>query len=150
MDANLVLADNTADWSYANLVTSNYGTPTSTTRNSGGFAVIDLLAFSKCPAKGLACVLVLTEAGAAAGDALTVLLQSSTVEAFSDDIHTLANFEVDADAGTGIIDGDETPCTIIRRFATEQRYIRIDASCTSGDDFGTVYCYIDAHPFYVL
>ena len=44
-DANLVLADTTADWTYANLVTSDYGTPTSTTRNSGGFVVVDLAAF---------------------------------------------------------------------------------------------------------
>ncbi len=41
-DANLVLADTTADWTYANLVTSDYGTPVLTSRNAGGFAIIDL------------------------------------------------------------------------------------------------------------
>ena len=41
-DANLVLADTTADWDKSSL--DSYGTPTSTTRNAGGFVVIDLKA----------------------------------------------------------------------------------------------------------
>ena len=83
-DANLVLADTTADWTFANLVTSNYGTPTSKTRNAGGFVVVDLLA------------------------------------------------------------------TVIRRFATTKRYIRVDASCVAGDDFKTCQVLLAPWPFNVL
>ena len=41
-DANLVLANDDADWTYANIVTGTYGQPTSTSRNDGGFVVLDM------------------------------------------------------------------------------------------------------------
>ncbi len=148
-DANLVLADITADWTYANLVSQNYGTPTTTTRNSGGFVVIDLLALSGTPAKGLAAVFVCDEAGNATDDALTLVLQASDQSDFSSGVQTLANFEV-AGVSHGVILGNEVPCTVIRRFATNKRYIRVDASCVSGDDFHTCQVLLAPWPFHVL
>ena len=149
-DANLVLADNTADWTEANLVGGNdYGSPVSLTRNAGGLVVVDMLAISSTPAIGLSCVLILTEAGAATDDALTVLLQACDALAFDTGVHTLANFEV-AGATHGVIVGDEAPVTVIRRFATKKRYIRIDASNVAGDNQGVVWCFIVPWAFDVL
>ena len=148
-DADLVLADSTADWTFANLVTSNYGTPTSTTRNAGGFAVIDLGATSIGAAvRGLAIVLVMTEAAAAAGDALTVIVEESTTVAFTVP-HELAKFDILA-ATKGVIIGSEAPATVIRRVSPTLRFLRIDASCTAGDDFGTVWCLVSPYPYKVL
>jgi len=150
-DANLVLADTTADWTYANLVTSDYGTPVLTTRNDGGFAVIDLLAVSTTAANGMACIFVCDEAGAATDDALTLVLQASDAVAFDagDVVQTLANFEVEG-AAHGVITGAECPCTVIRRFATRLRYIRVDASCVAADNFHTCQVMLAPWPFNIL
>ncbi len=148
-DANLVLADTTADWTFANLVTSDYGSPTSTTRNAGGFVVVDLLALSTTSAKGMSCIFVADEAGAAADDALTLVLQASDSATFASGVQTLANFEV-AGATHGVILGNETPVTVVRRFATRLRYIRVDASCVSGDDFKTCQVLLAPWPFHTL
>lgn len=148
-DANLVLADTTADWTYANLVTSNYGSPDSTTKNAGGFVVVDLLAISSTAAKGLSCVFVCDEAGAATDDALTLVLQASDASDFSSGVQTLANFEV-AGATHGILLGNEVPCTIVRRFATTKRYIRVDASCVAADDFHTCQVLLAPWPFHTM
>lgn len=146
-DANLVLADNTADWTEANLVgTNDYGSPTTTTKNAGGFVVIDLLAISSTAAKGLAAIFVCDEAGAGTDDALTLVLQASDSSDFSSGVQTLANFEV-AGATHGVILGNEVPCTIVRRFATTKRYIRVDASNVAGDDFHTCWVLLAPWPF---
>jgi len=148
-DANLVLADATADWTYANLVTNDYGTPTSTTRNAGGFVVVDLLALSTTPADGLACIFVADEAGAANDDALTLVLQACDSVLFANGVQTLANFEV-AGVTHGVILGNECPCTVIRRFSTRLRYIRVDASCVAGDNFHTCQVLLAHYPFHTL
>lgn len=140
-DENLVLADDTADWTYANLVSSDYGTPVSTTRNAGGFVVLDLLSAFPSPPKGLSVVLILTEEAAASDDALTVLVQQSASSTFASGISNLAAFDLAA-ANPGIIVGSETPCSVIRRVAPTMRYLRIDASCVSGDDFKTCHCFL--------
>ena len=145
-DVNLVLADDTADWTYASLVTSDYGSPTSTTKNAGGFVVIDLLAISSTAAKGLSAIFVCDEAGAAADDALTLVLQASDNEDFSSEVQTLALFEVDA-ATQGVILGNEVPCTIVRRFSTTKRYLRVDASCVADDNFHTCHVLLSPHAF---
>ena len=145
-DANLILCDGSADWSYANLVTNNYGTPTSTTANAGGFVVLDIKGTA---AKGMAAIFVSHEAGNAADDALTLKLQASDNEDFSEEVQTLALFEVDA-VTEGIILGNECPCTVIRRFSTTKRYIRVDASCVADDDFGTCYVLLAQWPFNVM
>jgi len=143
-DANLVLANDDADWTYANLVTSNYGSPVLTTRNAGGFAVIDLL--NEGDPKGLAIVLVLTEAGAAADDALTVIIEECDDYDFStSQPHELGKFDIAA-ATKGIIVGNEAPATVIRRVYPTRRYLRIDASCVADDDFGTVWCLASPYP----
>jgi len=148
-DANLVLADDTADWTYANLVTSDYGTPTSTTRNAGGFAVIDLgSANIGAAVSGLAVVLVLTEAAAAADDALTVIVEESATEIFTVP-HELAKFDILA-ATKGVIIGSEAPCTVIRRVSPTLRYLRIDASCVAADDLKTCWCLLSPYPYKVL
>ncbi len=148
-DANLVLADTTLDWTYDSLNTNNYGTPTSTTRNDGGFVVIDLKAFSGTGVKGMAAIFVADEAGNGSNDALTLLLQTCDLEAFSSGVVTLANFEV-AGASHGVILGNETPCTIVRRFSTIKRYIRVDASCTTSDDFHTCQVLLAPWPFWTI
>lgn len=147
-DADLTLCDGSADWSYANLVTSNYGTPTSTTRNSGGFVVLDMQSY---PYSGIDVVLLFIDAANADTDALTVIIQESDVEAFSSDVHTLGGFDIAA-ATTGIILGSEItstdiPVDVHLRITPSRRYLRIDASCTSADDFGTVYCYVTPFPY---
>ena len=147
-DANLVLADNTADWTYANLVTSGYGAPTSVTKNAGGFVVINLLALSTTPADGLACIFVCDEAAGAAY-ALTLVLQVSDVLAFTSGVQTLANFEV-AGVTHGVILGNECPCTVVRRFSTNKQYIRVNASCVAGNDFHTCQVLLAHYPFHTL
>ncbi len=149
-DANLVLADNTADWTFANINTSDYGTPVSTTRNAGGLAVLDLGATKiGGPVSGWAIVLILTEAGAASDDALTCKVEESSVVAFGSDVHELGKFD-EAAATTGIILGSEAPIAIVMRVAPKLRYLRIDASMVSGDDFGVVWCLLSPYPFRVL
>ena len=144
-DDNLVLADGT-EWTYANLVTSNYGTPTSTTRNDGGFAVLDI---GEAPYTGLAIILELTEAGAAADDALTVIVEDCASADFStSQPHELGKFDIAA-ATKGVILGNECPATVVMRVTPTRRYLRIDASCNSGDDFGVVYCNVSPFPFKV-
>jgi hypothetical protein len=148
-DANLVLVDGSADWSYANLVTSSYGTPTSTTRNDGGFAVIDLgSTHIGASWKGIAAVLVLTEAADATSDALTCTIEESTSEGFTVP-HELAKFDIAA-ATMGVILGSEVPATVIRRVSPTLRYIRCKATVPSGDDFNTVYCLLSPYPFEYL
>ena len=145
-DANLVLADLTLDWSYANLVSSDYGTPVSATRNAGGLAVIDLgSALIGGPVSGWAIALILTETAAAIDDALTVIVEESSTVAFTVP-HELAKFDILA-ANKGVIIGSETPATIIRRISVTHRYLRIDASCVAGDDFGAVWCLLSPYPF---
>jgi hypothetical protein len=148
-DANLVLADDTADWTYANLVSSGYGTPTSTTKNAGGFAVIDLGAANIGAAiRGLAAVLVLTEAANDAGDELTAIIEESTTAVFTV-AHELAKFDILA-ATKGIILGSEAPCTVIRRISPTLRYVRLKAVNTASDDFKTCWCMLSPYPYKVL
>jgi hypothetical protein len=147
-DANLVLCDGSADWSYANLVTSDYGSPTSTTRNSGGFAVIDLL--NEGPVSGLAVVLVLADSANAADDALTVIVEDCDDSDFSSSQpHELGKLDIAA-ATKGVILGSECPATVVYRCTPTRRYIRIDASCNLDDDFGTVYALLSPYPFKTL
>jgi hypothetical protein len=149
-DANLILANDDADWTYASLVSSDYGTPTSTTRNDGGFAVIDLgVAEIGSDYRGLACVLIFLDSANANDDALTCILQESSAVAFGSDVSNLIEFDIAA-ATQGVILGSELPCTVVKRFVATKRYLRIDASCNSGDDFGTVWAMITPHAYKVL
>ena len=76
-DANLVLVDGSAVWSFANVNTSDYGTPISTTRNAGGFVILDLgSANIGSDVRGIAIVLILPDNPGAAGDELPLLLRS--------------------------------------------------------------------------
>lgn len=146
-DADLVLCDGSADWTYANLVTSNYGTPILVARNAGGFAVLDMgSANIGSDKRGLAVVLILTEAGTAANDALTVIIEESGAVAFGSDVHELGKFDIAA-VTKGVILGNEAPATVIMRIVMKERYLRIDASCETTDDFGTVYCLVSPYPY---
>ena len=144
-DANLVLADDTLDWDYENLNTQDYGTPTSTTKNSGGFVILDI---KETAAKGMSVIFFADQAGVGTDDALTLLLQASDSPTFASGIQTLCNFEV-AGVSHGVILGNETPCTVIRRFHTNKRYLRVDASCTTSDDFYTCWVVLAPWPFYL-
>ena len=77
------------------------------------------------------------EAANASGDALTLIIEASDAVAFGSGLEALAAFGIDGANGSGVIDGDETPCTISRVFSTNRRYIRAKATCTSADDFKT-------------
>lgn len=146
-DANLVLVDGSADWSYSNLGT--YGTPTSTTRNDGGFIVLDLgSAHIGAAWKGIAAVLVCVDEAAAGTDALTCTIEESTTEAFTVP-HELAKFDILA-ASMGVILGSEVPATVVKRVSPTERYLRCKASTLSGDDFHTVYCLLSPYPYKVL
>ena len=151
-DANLVLCDGSYDWSYANLVTAGYGHPHSTTR-VGGFVVVDMLALSTTAAKGMTCVFLADQAGAAATDALTLVLQGSNDVDFVADatnpVRTLATFDIGG-VGAGIILGNETPCTVVRRFSTTLRYLRAYATCVAEDNFYTCYVMLDNWSFNIL
>jgi len=121
---------------------------TSTTRDADtGAAVVDL-GVGGTPASGLSVVLILPEASADA-DILTARLEVSDEEDFSDDVHVLDMFEIDA-AVEGQILGSETPAVVIRRFSTKKRYVRYAGTVTAGDDFKAVKCYLTPFPFYIL
>lgn len=151
-DANLVLCDGTYDWTYANLNTTGYGHPHSTTA-AGGFVVIDILAISTTAAKGMSAIFMCDEAGNNDADALTLVIQGSDAVTFIQsatvDVQTLATFEIGG-ATAGVILGNECPCTVIRRFHTNKRYIRAFASVTTEDDFHTCYVFLAPWPFYVM
>jgi len=149
-DANLVLCDGSVDWTYANVVTSDYGSPTSTTRNDGGFAVLDMGAADIGSAiSGLAVVLVFVDSANANDDAATVIVEESGVVGFGSDVHELGKFDIAA-ATKGIILGSEVPATVVMRISMKERYLRIDASVATGDDFGTVYALVSPYPYKVL
>jgi hypothetical protein len=148
-DENLVLADDTLDWSFGNIVTATYGAAAgnvSTTRNAGGFAVIDLGSAGIGGAvRGMAAVLIIDQAAEAAGDELTVVIQESTTMAFTIP-HLLAEFDIIATT-RGVILGSETPCTVVRRISPTLRYVRALASCTAADDFHTCWVLLSPYPF---
>lgn len=153
-DANLVLVDGTTDWTYANVVTNEAGLPESTTLTYGS-AVIDLLATSGTPAVGMSVVLIIDEV-TTHDDALTAILQGSDAIDFTYaagppelTVETLATFDIMGETA-GIIVGDECPCTVIRRFQTKKRYVRIYATCVSGDNFHTVYAFLQPWAFHRL
>ena len=147
-DANLVLCDGSYDWTFARLVTSNYGSPTSLTRNSGGFVVLDLAALGGTPATGIGIVLILDD-DAAVGT-LTAIVQSCDALDFAAAVHELARFDLAA-ANSGVLLGSEAPCTVIRRVATTDRYLRVDCSLSGGaDDLLTGYILVSPWAFATL
>jgi hypothetical protein len=131
-DSGLALVDGSAAWTYAALVTpATYGVPTSTTRNAGGFAVLDI---GETGVDGLSAVVILPAANAGA-DALTLTIEGCASAAFGSLVHVLADFDIVATT-TGVLVGSETPCVMIRRFRSKWRYIRAHAVVTAADDFG--------------
>ena len=149
-DALLMLADNTKDWTKAYL--DLYGTAAaniSTTKNAGGFDVIDLgSAKIGGSVRGLAVVLVIDEVGEAAGDQLTVTVQESATEIFTTP-HELAEFDILA-ATRGVILGSECPCTVIRRISPTLQFLRVLASTGAGADFHTCWVLLSPYPYRVL
>lgn len=147
-DANLILANDDADWTYANLVTATYGAAAgniSTTRNDGGFAVIDLgSANIGGPVSGIAAVLVI-DAAVAVGVGLVVTIQESSTEIFTVP-HLLAEFDILA-ATRGTIVAAEAPCTVVRRISPTLRYLRALASCDGSDDWGTCWVLLSPYPY---
>jgi len=140
-DANLILMDGSV------ITTVDLDTPaTSTTRDATtGAVVLDL---EGSGARGLAAVLILSElADAADAYTLTAFIEGSDVLAFTSDIHRLCSFDLLGTAG-GVIVGSETPCTVVARFATNERYIRINA--TVSNTFGYITALISPYPFILL
>lgn len=153
-DANLVLCngDTDYDWSYANLVTNGYGHPHATTR-VGGFVVIDTLAISTTAGVGMSCIFIADQAGLNTDDALTMVLQGSNDVDFVADannpVRTLATFDIGG-VTPGVILGNECPCTVVRRFSTTLRYLRIYAVNVAQDNFYTAYALLAPWPFNIL
>lgn len=149
-DANLVLADDTLDWDKTNI--DLYGEPVATSRNSGGFAVIDLKALSGTSDKGMAVVFMSTESVTTA-DELTLTIEASNeldfVSDSTNDVRTLATFDI-LGKSLGVLEGDECPCTIIRRIVTKQRYIRAHAEVSASDDYGKCWVLLAPWPFEVM
>lgn len=147
-DANLVLADTTLDWTQTNIDAG--GIPTDTTRNDQGFAVIDLLPLSGTSAKGMAVIFVAAVTANDSGDRLTLFIEASDDMDFSTNKETLCSFAVDGANGSGVLDGDETPCTIVRRIQTMKRYIRANAAVAASDDFHTCQVLLAPWPFHTI
>ena len=147
-DANLVLCDGSYDWSYANIVTAGYGHPHSTTA-VGGFVAIDILGFSTTAAKGMAAVFLADQAGLLTTDRLTLVIQGSGDVDFVADsanpVHTLCTFDIGG-VTAGVILGNETPCTVVRRFNTRLRYIRAYAQVDVDANFYTCYVMLSPYP----
>ncbi len=140
-DANLILMDGSV------VTTTALDTPaTSVTRDAAtGAAVLDL---GETGAHGLSVVMMLSDlAGGADAYTLTAFLEASDVLAFTSDLHKLVAFDL-AGATTGVILGAETPCTIVAKFGTDKRYLRINA--TVSNNFGYIYVYVTPHAFKVL
>ena len=141
-DNNLILIDGSVDYN-----PDNDTAPTSTTRDSNtGAAVIDLQGTG---IRGLAVVLVFADSADANADEATIVLEASDESDFASDVHELGKFDIAA-ATKGVILGSEVPATVVMRFATMERYVRINGTVTAGDDFHTVYAYISPYPFHVL
>lgn len=119
---------------------------TSLTRDATtGAAVIDLKGTG---VNGLSAVMVLsTLAGGAAAYTLTSYLEASDVLAFTSDLHKLASFD-GAGATAGVILGAETPLTVVVKFATSKRYLRINA--TVSNTFGYIKVYLQPFAYKVL
>ena len=148
-DANLVLADTTLDWDKTNV--DAYGEPTSTSKNAGGFVVIDLLAISSF--RSMAAIFICT-ASVTTSDELTLTIESSDAVNFTHvsetaHVRTLATFDIGGNT-LGIIEGDECPCTVVRKFECTQRYIRAHAEVSSSDDFGACWVMLAPWPMHTL
>ena len=145
-DYNMILLDGSID------LTPDTDTPAvSTTRlDATGAAVIDL-GEGGTPASGLSCVLILPTA-TEDSDTLTAVLEVSDEEAFGDvalNLQEVAKFSILA-ATKGEIADTEPPAVVIRRFATDKRYVRLNATVTTGGDFKAVKCYLTPYEFTIL
>lgn len=141
-DANLILLDGSVDLDEA------HDTPATTVaRDANGAAVIDL---KETGVKGLAAVLVMIDDADGAADTLTAFLEVSDAVDFASGINKLGSFGI-AEATSGVIVGSEAPAIAILRFATDKRYVRLNATVgTTPDDFHTVMCLLSPYPFKTL
>ena len=145
-DANLILLDGSID------ITAALDTPPVSTvvDTNTGAKVVDLKTTSL---RGLAAVLVFVDSAVANADTFTAFLEASdtlNMTTATDDVHELGKFDIAAE-DKGIILGSEVPATVILRFTSKWRYIRLNATVgPSPDGFNTVYCYISPYPFYLL
>ena len=150
-DYNLILIDGTVD--VDSDTAASFVAATSTTRATAtGAAVIDLAA-SGTPASGLSVVLIIP-ALTTSTDYLVATVQASDVEAHTSDVHTLTTFD-EASATSGRILASEctTGLVVIRRFASNWRYVRAVITPTKGTgngSFSTLKIYLTPYAFKVL
>ena len=132
-DANLELHDGTT-------ITGTI-TPISLTRTSGS-VVIDMLALSSTPAKGMGAVLIIGTDLATAGNTIAVTIDHSDTEGSG--YVQIANFPT-LTKGTGM------PGTYITRFNTTLQYVRALITVTGTSySAANVYILLAYHPFHVL
>ena len=145
-DADLVLADGSAAWTYANIVTSTYGVPTSTTINDGGFAVIDL---GKTGVSGLSVVAIFpTLATKVAGNgALNLTIEACASAAFGSAITELLTF---GGATIRVLVVTETPAVYIGRISTTLQYVRAKAVMAADNDYKLAKVYLTPMAYNVL
>ena len=138
-DYNLILMDGSVS------TTTSLDTPaSSTTRDATtGAAVLDL-GPGGTPASGLTAVLVLADDLANNSYTLTAYMEACDAVGFGSAVERLGNFGV-ANASEGVILDTETPCVATVRFATEKRYVRINA--TVSNTFGYIYVYLTPYTF---
>ena len=145
-DADMILLDGSVD-----LAPGTDAPAESTTRlDLTGAAVIDLGA-GGTPAGGLSAVLILPTADEDS-DTLTAFLEVSDEVAFGDSalyLQEVCKFSILATTKGEIAD-TEPPAVVIRRFSTTKRYVRLNATVTTGGDFKAVKCYLTPYAFNVL
>ena len=144
-DSDLILLDGSVD-----LNAANDAAPTSVTRDAATGGVVIDIGEGGTPASGLVAVLIGVDDADGDTDTLTAFIESSDNVAFGSVVHELGKFDKLA-ATKGIILGAEVPGVFMLRFATTDRYVRLNATVgTTPDDFGTVYCYLTPYPFKTL
>ena len=145
-DADLILLDGSVD------LQDSTDTPAVSTTIDGatGARVLDLGA-GGTPVGGLSAVLILPTA-VEASDTLTAFLEVSDEEAFGDSVlylQEVTKFSILATTKGEIAD-TEPPAVVIRRFSTEKRYVRLNATVSASGDFKAVKCYLTPYAFNVL
>ncbi len=143
-DANVILIDGTVD--VDSDTAASFVAATSTTRAAAtGAAVIDL---KETAIKGIAAVLMIP-ALTTSTDYLVATIQTSSVLAFTSDVHEVVKFDIAAVTLGRILASECTTAqVVIRRFATDKRYCRAVITPTKGTGDGSFsYLKIYLQPF---
>lgn len=102
----------------------------SLTQTETGTTTAGVVTIKRTPAAGLSCVVVIPKQSA--GDTLRIKLQHSTDNSSYSDL-------VSFDTVTSITQADTNSVILVRRFATEMKYVRYEATAAgTTPDYGAV------------